>query len=92
MTSGKKWLYIVLLTCFQLNMWAQEKYCSNLGFELKDFSNWRAYTWVDKQDGTYTSPVEGVVANRHQIITTQAYDAAVGGSKLKMIPDRKSVV
>ena len=87
MTSGKKWLYIVLLTCFQLNMWAQEKYCSNLGFELKDFSNWRAYTWVDKQDGTYTSPVEGVVANRHQIITTQAYDAAVGGSKLKMIPD-----
>lgn len=69
------------------NLNAIEPYCTNLGFELKDFTNWRGYTWVDKQNGTYTNPVEGFVTNRHQIITTQGYDPILGGTKLKLIPD-----
>ncbi len=83
-----KYIFLSITLFLFLNLLsASEPYCSNLGFEQKNFTNWTGYTWVDKQDGTYTPPVAGFLTNRHEIITTQGYDATVGGNILKMIPD-----
>lgn len=87
MYSKKHFLTVIFAFIFLNNISGVNPYCTNLGFELKNFTNWTGYTWVDKQDGTYSPPVEGFVTNRHEIITTQGYDATVGGTILKMIPD-----
>ncbi len=87
MKSVKYSFLSITLFLFLKILSASEPYCSNLGFEQKNFTNWTGYTWVDKQNGTYTPPVAGFLTNRHEIITTQGYDATVGGNILKMIPD-----
>lgn len=72
-----------------INTSASEPYCTNLGFENRDFTNWVGYTWAKGQEGIVVSTpkVEGIVPGRHTIITQQGYDPVIGGTSLKMIPD-----
>ena len=82
-------LLVFFLIVFSGKIIASNPYCSNLGFELKNFTNWTAYTWAEGQPGyTVSTPkVEGVVSGRHTIITSNGYDPVVGGTSLKLIPD-----
>lgn len=82
-------MLFVFLTGFMNTGLADEPYCTNIGFELHNFTNWRAYTWADGQSGyvTSTPKVEGIVNGRHTIITSNGYDPIVGGTQLKLIPD-----
>lgn len=67
-----------------------EPYCTNLGFELGNFTNWRAFTWAESQPGSggiSTPKVEGILSGRHTIIIGNGFDPIVGGTKLKLIPD-----
>ena len=81
---------LLLLSGYSTTGNAAEPYCTNLGFELQNFLNWRAFTWVEGQPGSAvisTPKVEGIVYGRHTIITSNGYDPIVGGTKLKLIPD-----
>ncbi|MDO9153278.1 MAG: PKD domain-containing protein [Paludibacter sp.] len=80
-------LFSFLLVMLFAGLNAAEPYCTNLGFELKNFTNWKAYTWIDRQNSTPTPKVEGVVANRHALIAINGFDAVVGRNLLKLIPD-----
>ncbi len=82
-----RFLFIIFFIFHLISINADEPYCSNLGFELRDFTNWKAYTWVDKQDGTLTSKILGVADGRHTIITTNSYDYTVDGENLRLIPN-----
>lgn len=80
---------LLLLSGYSTTGNAAEPYCTNLGFELQNFSNWRAFTWTEGQPGSAvisTPKVEGIVNGRHTIITTNGYDPIVGGTQLKLIP------
>jgi gliding motility-associated-like protein len=71
-----------------MTLHAQGSYCRNLSFELGNFTNWVGYTWRYSQLVTYinTSPVKGLVARRHTIMSdTTAYDANTGFA-LRKIP------
>lgn len=68
---------------------AASPYCTNLGFELGNFSNWVGYTWIYSTipDITSTPKVMGIVNGRQTIMTdTTATDPNTGG-KLKKIPN-----
>ncbi len=68
--------------------YSQISYCSNLGFELGDFTNWVGHTWlysIERPD-VNTAQTEGFVQRRHTIITDlTAYDANTGYA-LKKVP------
>ncbi len=88
MYSKKHFLIVIFAFIFLNFISGANPYCTNLGFELKNFTNWTGYTWVDGQPGYVTSlpKVEGIVDGRHTIITSNGYDNIVGGSLLKLIP------
>ncbi|MBP1675686.1 MAG: hypothetical protein H6Q20_245 [Bacteroidetes bacterium] len=65
---------------------AADKYCTNLAFELGNFTNWQGFTWVNSTISSVqsTSPVAGFT--KHAIMNdTSAYDANTN-YKLKKIP------
>ncbi len=69
-------------------MSAQFSNCPNLGFEYGDFTNWTGYTWVysTEHPEVTTTPVEGLVPERHTIMTdNSAYDLNTN-NELKIIP------
>jgi gliding motility-associated-like protein len=73
---------------FRLPLCAQESYCTNMGFELGNFTNWKGHTWnySTEHPEVNTSKVEGFVNRRHTIMTdVNAYDANTGYA-LKVIP------
>jgi gliding motility-associated-like protein len=77
---------IALFACKQL--YAEDSYCKNLGFELGDFTNWTGYTWLYSTDVTSinTSEVQGIVYRRQTIMKdTTAYDANTGDA-LRIVP------
>jgi gliding motility-associated-like protein len=65
-----------------------DHYCTNLSFELGNFTNWVGYTWLYSTDVTSinTSKTKGIVTRRQTIMTdTTAYDPNTGYA-LKKIP------
>ena len=89
MKSLKSILLILLFFNLEWNpVYSQSSYCKNLGFELGNFTNWTPYTWRYKTDAPQvnTTPVMGVVARRHVIISdTSAYDKNTGYA-LRKVP------
>jgi hypothetical protein len=70
------------------NIQAQSSYCSNLSFEMGDFTDWTGSTWINCTNKlvSSTNPVPGIVRGRQTIMTdTTAYDPNTG-NKLKVIP------
>ena len=44
---------IIMLLFFVLNMnlaFADDPYCTNLSFEMGNFTNWRGFTWVNSTE------------------------------------------
>ena len=86
-------MLFVFLTGFMNTGLADEPYCTNIGFELHNFTNWRAYTWADGQSGyvTSTPKVEGIVNGRHTIITSnRSEERRVGKECLRLCRSRWS--
>lgn len=83
--------------CFLLGLFswtivdAQSPNCTNLGFELGDFTNWEGYSWVYSIDlqSNNTSPMQETLptSRRHVIMSdTSAYDANTGYALRKIPP------
>ncbi len=89
MKENKSFLLCCLFAIFiQIPVHAQNSYCTNLGFELGNFTNWVGYTWLYSTDEPQinTSPAPGFVSRRHSIISDNtAYDENTG-YLLKKIP------
>ena len=92
---SRKVIKSFLLCCLALFFWtsvhSQESNCSNLGFELGDFTNWIGHTWVYSSEvpSSNTSKVEVTLptSRRHVIMTdTSAYDANTGYALRKIPP------
>jgi gliding motility-associated-like protein len=90
MKVSKSLLLLVYAFCFWTltSLKAQTSGCTNLNFELGNFTNWVGYTWrfSNEVPSINTSPVAGFVDRRHTIISdTTEYDANTGYA-LKKIP------
>jgi len=75
-----------------LPLQSQISHCSNLGFELGDFTNWVGHTWLYSIEvpDINTDKVEGFVSRRHTIITdNNAFDANTGYALKKIPPGYK---
>lgn len=84
--------YLLLACAFFFWTWislnAQNSNCTNLNFELGNFTNWVGYTWrfSNEVPSINTNPVPGFVNRRHAIMSdTTEYDANTGYG-LKKIP------
>jgi gliding motility-associated-like protein len=85
-----KSLLLACAFCFWtwISLNAQNSNCTNLNFELGNFTNWVGYTWRNSIDEPQinTDPVPGIISRRQTIMSdTSAYDANTGYA-LRKIP------
>lgn len=93
MFNYKKWYSPVLAFLFiliaNIQIYATDPYCQNLGFELGDFTNWTGCVW--QYNTYYGTPISTpkncvITPTRFSIMTDQySYDENTG-YKLKLIP------
>jgi gliding motility-associated-like protein len=84
---------LFLLCCLSallitITSYAQVSDCTNLGFELGNFTNWTGHTWIysTEQPSSNTPKEQGIANRRHTIMSdTTAYDANTGYA-LRKIP------
>lgn len=84
----KRFFFYGIFFLISLPSKAQVSNCTNLGFELGNFTNWIGYTWRYSTEvpTINTSKVKGIVNRRQTIISdTSAYDANTD-YKLKKVP------
>jgi gliding motility-associated-like protein len=84
----KNILLLVLFITFCIPSFGGDSNCTNLGFELGNFTNWVGQTWLYSTEvpSINTSKSTGIVSRRQTIISnTSAYDANTG-SALKEVP------
>jgi gliding motility-associated-like protein len=69
-------------------LYAQDSNCTNLNFELGDFTNWEGYTWVySTLDTSKNTPkVKGIITPRQTIMTDISARDENTGYELKKIP------
>jgi gliding motility-associated-like protein len=80
---------IIMLFFYVLNMnlaFADDPYCTNLSFEMGNFTNWRGFTWVNstEDDIESTSPVESF--GKHKIMSDTTEMDANTGNSLRTVP------
>ncbi len=91
MKKVKSYLFCCLIALFAwTSVSGQDSNCTNLGFQLGSFANWKGYTWIYSTDkpSSNTPKVEVTLpTSRRQVIMTDnaAYDANTGNA-LKKIP------
>jgi gliding motility-associated-like protein len=81
-------LCIIIMLFTKVSIYSQNSNCTNLGFELGNFTNWVGHTWVYSSAETQlnTTRQPGIVTRRHTIMSdTSAYDENTGYA-LKKIP------
>jgi len=84
--SARKVILLLIGFVISLALTAADRYCTNLAFELGNFSNWQGFTWVNStlSDVSSTAPVLSFA--KHTIMEdTNAYDSRTN-YQLKTIP------
>lgn len=88
--NNKIFLFVIfIIFTLQIPIYAEDtNNCTNLGFELGNFTNWVGQTWLYSTDvpSINTSKTTGIVSRRQTIMSdTTAYDANTG-YLLKKVP------
>ena len=84
--SIKRAIQVIILFLISVSAMAADRYCSNLAFELGNFTNWQGFTWINSTQTDLQSTLPAPGFSMHTIMEdTTAYDAKTN-YKLKKIP------